>query len=207
MAIFKTVKGEKVQLNARQIKAAILKNTGWTEQEYNKNRYILKNKLRTYEAFQRASGFEVQEQSPVEILYYQTRQQKKQGGNYKMSAKLAEIYKQTSYGSKAAIQHALSSTKARKRQEAAYNSETYNSFKQFIHASPQAKRLWKGIENPVKRRKALEALADELHYIQKKDREYIKNQAIPFGDVTGSETELNWFPMEDWLDQPNTTKN
>lgn len=207
MAIFKTVKGEKVQLNARQIKAAILKNTGWTEQEYNKNRYILKNKLRTYEAFQRASGFEVQKQSPVEILYYQTRQQKKQGSNYKMSGKLAEIYKQTSYGSKAAIQHALSSTKARKRQEAAYNSETYNSFKQFIHASPQAKRLWEGIENPVKRRKALEALADELHYIQKKDREYIKNQAIPFGDVTGSETELNWFPMEDWLDQPNTTKN
>lgn len=207
MAIYKTIKGEKVQLNARQIKATILKNTGWTEQEYNKNRYILKNKLRTYEAFQRASGYEVAEQSPVEILYYQTRQQKMRGNNYKMSAKLAEIYKQTSYGSKAAIQHALSSTKVRKRQEAAYNSETYNSFKQFIKASPQAKKLWAGIENPVKRRKALEALADELQYIQKKDSEYIKNQAIPFGDVTGSETELNWFPMEDWLDQSNTTKN
>lgn len=207
MAIYKTIKGEKVQLNARQIKSSILKNTGWSEQEYNKNRYILKNKLRTYEAFQRAAGYEVQEQSPVEILYYQTRQQKKQGSNYKMSAQLAEIYKQTSYGSKAAIQHALSSTKARKRQVAAYNTETYNSFKQFIKASPHAKRLWEGIENPVKRRKALVALADELNYIQKKDREYIKNQAIPFGDVAGSETELNWFPMEDWLDQPNTTKN
>lgn len=207
MAIFKTIKGEKVQLNARQIKASILKNTGWTEQEYNRQRYILKNKLRTFEAFQKAEGYEVDVQSPVEILYYQTRQQKIQGSNYKMSAKLAEIYKQTSYGSKAAIQHALSSTKVRKRQEAAYNTETYNSFKEFIKASPQATRLWEGIENPVKRRKALEDLADELHFIQKKDREYIKNQAIPFGDVTGSETELNWFPMEDWLDQPNTTKN
>lgn len=206
MAIFKNIKGEKVQLNARQIKSAILKNTGWTEQEYNRQRYILKNKLRTFEAFQKAEGFEVQEQSPVEILYYQTRRQKMQGSNYKMSAQLAEIYKQTSYGSKAAIQHALSSTKARKRQEAAYNAETYTSFKQFIKASPQAKKLWEGIENPVKRRKALEALADELHYIQKKDREYIKKQAIPFGDITGSETELNWFPMDDWLDQPNTTK-
>lgn len=207
MAIFKTIKGEKVQLNARQIKASILKNTGWTEQEYNRQRYILKNKLRTFEAFQKAEGFEVELQSPVEILYYQTRRQKMQGSKYKMSAKLAEIYKQTSYGSKAAIQHALSSTKPRKRQEAAYNAETYNSFKQFIEASPQATRLWEGIENPVKRRKALEALADELHYIQKKDREYIENQAIPFGYVTGSETELNWFPMNDWLDQPNTTKN
>lgn len=207
MAIFKTIKGEKVQLNARQIKSAILKNTGWTEQEYNRQRYILKNKLRTFESFQKAEGFEVHEQSPVEILYYQTRRQKMQGSNYKMSAQLAEIYKQTSYGSKAAIQHALSSTKARKRQEAAYNSETYNSFKQFIKASPQAKRLWKGIENPVKRRKALEALADEFHFVQEKDHEYIEKQAIPFGDITGSETELNWFPMDDWLDQPNTTKN
>lgn len=207
MAIFKTIKGEKVQLNARQIKSAILKNTGWTEQEYNRQRYILKNKLRTFEAFQKAEGFDVKQQSPVEILYYQTRRQKMQGSNYKMSAHLAEIYKQTSYGSKAAIQHALSSTKARKRQEAAYNSETYNSFKQFIETSPQAKKLWDGIENPVKRRKALEALADEFHFVQEKDREYIEKQAIPFGNVTGSETELNWFPMNDWLDQPNTTKN
>ena len=207
MAIYKSVKGEKVQLNARQIKSAILKNTGWTEQEYNRQRYILKNKLRTFEAFQRASGFDVQEQSPVEILYYQTRQQKMQGTNYKMSAQLAEIFKQTSYGSKAAIQHALSSTKSRKRQEAAYNAETYNSFKKFIKASPQATKLWQGIENPVKRRKALEALADTLHYVQKRDREYIKNQAIPFGEVTGSGDELMWFPMDDWLDSPNTTKN
>lgn len=207
MAIYKTIKGEKVQLNARQIKASILKNTGWSEQEYNRQRYILKNKLRTFESFQKAEGFEVQQQSPVEILYYQTRQQKMQGSNYKMSAQLAEIYKQTSYGSKAAIQHALSSTKVRKRQEAAYNSETYTSFKQFIKASPQAKKLWDGIENSVKRRKALEALADVLHFVQEKDREYIKKQAIPFGDITGSETELNWFPMNDWLDQPNTTKN
>lgn len=207
MAIYKTVKGEKVQLNARQIKATILKNTGWTEQEYNKNRYILKNKLRTFEAFQKAEGFEAKTQSPVEILYYQTRRQKMQGSNYKMSARLAEIYKQTSYGSNSAIQHALSSTKARKRQEAAYNSETYNSFKQFINVSPQAKKLWDGIENPVKRRKALEALADEFHFVQEEDREYIKKQAIPFGDITGSDTELNWFPMDDWLDQPNTTKN
>lgn len=207
MAIYKSVKGEKVQLNARQIKSAILKNTGWTESEYNRQRYILKNKLRTYEAFQKAAGFEVQEQSPVEILYYQTRRQKMQGVNYKMSAQLAEIYKQTSYGSKAAIQHALNSTKARKRQEIAYNTETYNSFKNFIKASPQAQKLWQGIENPVKRRKALEALADTLHYVQKRDREYIKNQAIPFGDVTGSDEELMWFPMDDWLDSPNTTKN
>lgn len=207
MAIFKTIKGEKVQLNARQIKASILKNTGWTEQEYNRQRYILKNKLRTFESFQKAEGFDVQQQSPVEILYYQTRRQKMQGSNYKMSAQLAEIYKQTSYGSKAAIQHALSSTKVRKRQEAAYNSETYSSFKQFIKASSQAKKLWDGIENPVKRRKALEALADVLHFVQEKDREYIKKQAIPFGDITGSETELNWFPMNDWLDQSNTTKN
>lgn len=207
MAIYKTIKGEKVQLNARQIKASILKNTGWTEQEYNRQRYILKNKLRTFEAFQKAEGFEVQQQSPVEILYYQTRRQKMQGSNYKMSAQLAEIFKQTSYGSKAAIQHALSSTKARKRQEAAYNSETYNSFKQFIKTSPQATKLWDGIENPVKRRKALEALADTFHFVQEKDREYIEKQAIPLGNVTGSETELNWFPMNDWLDQPNTTKN
>lgn len=207
MAIFKTIKGEKVQLNARQIKSAILKNTGWTEQEYNRQRYILKNKLRTFEAFQKAEGFEVKQQSPVEILYYQTRRQKMQGSNYKMSVQLAEIYKQTSYGSKAAIQHALSSTKARKRQEAAYNAETYNRFKQFIKAYPQAERLWNGIENPVKRRKALEALADEFHFVQEKDLEYIKKQAIPFGDITGSETELDWFPMNDWLDQPNTTKN
>lgn len=207
MAIFKTIKGEKVQLNARQIKSAILKNTGWTEQEYNRQRYILKNKLRTFEAFQKAEGFEVKQQSPVEILYYQTRRQKMQGSNYKMSAQLAEIYKQTAYGSKAAIQHALSSTKARNRQEATYNLETYNSFKQFINTSSQAKKLWDGIENPVKRRKALESLADEFHFVQEEDREYIKKQAIPFGDITGSETELNWFPMEDWLDQPNTTKN
>lgn len=207
MAIYKTIKGEKVQLNARQIKASILKNTGWTEEKYNRQRYILKNKLRTFEAFQKAEGFEVQQQSPVEILYYQTRRQKMQGSNYKMSAQLAEIYKQTSYGSKTAIQHALSSTKTRKRQEAAYNSETYNSFKQFIKTSPQAKTLWDGIENSVKRRKALEALADEFHFVQEKDREYIEKQAIPFGNVTGSETELNWFPMNDWLDQPNTTKN
>ena len=187
--------------------SAFLKNTGWTEQEYNRQRYIFKNKLRTYEAFQKAAGFEVVEQSPVEILYYQTRRQKMQGNNYKMSAQLAEIYKQTSYGSKAAIQHALSRTKSRKRQETAYNAETYNSFKQFIKSSPQAKKLWQGIENPVKRRKALEALADTLHYVQKRDREYIKNQAIPFGDVTGSGTELNWFPMDEWLDSPNASKN
>lgn len=207
MAIYKTIKGEKVQLNARQIKASILKNTGWSEQEYNRQRYIFKNKLRTFEAFQKAKGFDVQQQSPVEILYYQTRRQKMQGSNYKMSAQMAEIFKQTSYGSKAAIQRALSSTKTRKRQEAAYNSETYNSFKQFIEASPQAKKLWDGIENPVKRRKALEALADEFHFVQEKDGEYIKKQAIPFGNITGSNTELNWFPMNDWLDQPNTTKN
>ena len=75
-------------LTAREIKASVMAARGWTSEQYQKQYDILRNKTRNYEKLtgQPAGSIKVNE-----LLYTQTKAQKRYGANYRPSKQLEAI--------------------------------------------------------------------------------------------------------------------
>lgn len=82
MSIFKTVNGQAVKMSAKEIKSYTLKVRGWTSEQYKKYYDILKNKTRSYEAFAREAGFEIETISVAELIYYESKGIERVGSKY-----------------------------------------------------------------------------------------------------------------------------
>lgn len=186
--IYKTVNGQKVELSAKEVKNFIMKVNSWTSEEYNKQRFIMKNKLRTYEAF---TGSQ-QVQSPVAFLYFEAKTKQRQGDNYTPSLKSQRIRGFASYGSAKAISKAQQNQKAMAKMQKQYEATTMKQFKGLIESNPTAKRIWETIQDPVKREKALTDFANKLNLKIKESNEVEKAQAIPFGETFGSSDEFDF---------------
>lgn len=186
--IYKTVNGQKVELSAKEVKNFIMKVNGWTSDEYDKQRYILKNKLRTYEAF---TG-QQQAQSPVSFMYFEAKAKQRQGDDYTPSLKSQRIRAFASYGSAKAISKAQQSQKTKAKMQKQYEATTMKQFKGLIENNPTAKRIWETIQDPVKREKALTDFANELKLKIKESNEVEEAQAIPFGETFGSRDEFDF---------------
>lgn len=186
--IYKTVNGQKVELSAKQVKNFIMQVNGWTSEEYNKQRFIMKNKLRTYEAF---TGSQ-QAQSPVAFLYFEAKAKQRQGDDYTPSLKSQRIRAFASYGSAKAISKAQQSQKTKAKMQKQYEATTMKQFKGLIENNPTAKRIWETIQDPVKREKALTDFANELKLKIKESNEVEEAQAIPFGETFGSSDEFDF---------------
>ena len=186
--IYKTVNGQKVELSAKEVKNFIMKVNKWTSEEYDKQRYILKNKLRTYEAF---TGTQ-QPQSPVSFMYFEAKAKQRQGDNYTPSLKAQRIRAFSSYGSAKAITKAQQSKKTKAKMQKEYEATTLKQFKGLIDNNPTAKKIWEGIKDPVQREKALTDFANELKLKINEANEIEEAQAIPFGETFGSSDEFDF---------------
>lgn len=182
--IYKYVKGKPVELKPREVKGYIMKQNQWTEEQYNKERYKIKNQLRTLEAFERASGKNVSAQSPVQFLYKEAKTKEKYGADYKPTAQAQRVRSVQSYGSEKSIQKALQG-KGGERLGQLYEQGTQQQFKGLLKQSKQAREIFKQIKDPIKREKALSAYATQLHMKRDKELHIMEATGLPFGEAYG----------------------
>lgn len=193
--LYKTVNGEKVPVTAKEAKAYIMKQRGWTAEQYKKQYDIFKNKLRNYENFQRAHGEQVEAQSPTALLYKQARTMAREGKNYEKSFAMKRIESFTSvssgtskrqmeaYKEGKSIYYSNKTYKESKvgeysKKDKAYLDSVKQRFEGFINRHPKAQELVEKIKNPVKLERALSDFADAMHL--KKDKDGKIDTSSPF---------------------------
>ena len=209
---YKTVQGERVTLTDREVKAYIMRVNNWTADEYNKQRYLMKNKLRTYEAFQGVPSSKAQ--SPVNVLYFQAKSianARRHGEVYTPSLEMQRLQSFAGLGSAKAIQKAMANARTQERWGRQYESTTFEQFGGLLATMERAKAEYDAIKDPkareasklknmaeananidkitdpVKREKALIAYAEKLKLTEKQKRDAVSGAAIPIasGEVAG----------------------
>ena len=178
----------KVKMTPSQVKAEIMKINKWTPEQYKKNYDIFKNKLRSYEAFERASGVSVKTQSARDLLYKEARAKQRFGNNYQPSIKMQRIREFTSISSGKALEKALQSPKYTTAREMTYSIKSYKQFEGLIRSNPKAQEIWNTIKDPVMREKALIDYANKINAKIDAQTKAMKDsgEAIPTGEVFGS---------------------
>jgi len=197
--LFKTVKGQRVQMTSREVKAYIMKVNNWTAEQYKKQYDIFKNKLRAFEAYEASTGAKVTQQSAVELLYKEARSKASYGSNYTPSIKMQRIRSFTSVSSGKAGQKALQSTKYRERRAKAYGDATFKQFEGLIRSNQTASNIYYNIKDPVKREKALTDFANQMHAKIDAQGRATANEAIPSGETIGSDTADITFDISKYL--------
>lgn len=89
--IIKDDKAVQVKLTSREMKSTIAQAYGISIADVDKKYYLFRNRLRAYESFKIASGYEVQRQSPLNVMYKQARDMLKHGADYKPSREFQAI--------------------------------------------------------------------------------------------------------------------
>ena len=181
----------KVKMTPSQIKAEIMKINNWTPEQYKKNYDIFKNKLRSFEAFERAKGVDVETQSARDLLYKEAKAKKRFGNLYQPSIKMQRIREFTSISSGKALEKALQSKKYTTAREMTYSEKSYKQFEGLIagkNKNPIAEKIWYTIKDPVKREQALIDLANKINAKIDEQTKAMKEsgEAIPSGEVFGS---------------------
>ena len=197
--LFKTVKGQRVQMTSREVKAYIMKVNNWTAEQYKKQYDIFKNKLRAFEAYEIAGGAEVTKQSASELLYKEAKSKEAYGANYKPSIKMERIRSFTSVSSGKAGQKALQSTKYKERRAVVYGDATYKQFEGLIKKNTTASNIYYNIKDPVKREQALTDFANQIHAKIDAQDKATQNEAIPSGETIGSDTADITFDISKYL--------
>lgn len=197
--IYKMVKGQRVEMSSREVKAYIMKQNGWTSNQYDKQYDIFKNKLRAYENYERAHGVTSQRQSPTQLLYKEAKTKAREGANYTPSIKMRRIRSFTSVSSGKAGQKALQGQRYQAKRAQLYEEATSKQFKGLIDNNPTAKEIAKRIKDPVKREQALADYANKIHAKIDEEGKVQENEAIPFGETFGSDDVVD-FDISEYLD-------
>lgn len=202
--LYKTIKGEKVELTARQVKADIMQIRGWTSEEYQRQYDITRNRLRAYEGFLRQKGEFVRPESPAAFLFKEAKAIQRYGADYTPSQRTAAVRATTSVSSGKALTKLLTSKSkaaktARGRQYRQIAAQTQRNFARFIETVPKAQEIVREIKDPIKQQRALAVLADVLHARENTQREVVlRNADMPFGQIAGSQDEVE-FDISPWL--------
>lgn len=202
--LYKTIKGEKVELTAKQVKADIMQIRGWTSEEYQRQYDITRNQLRAYEGFLRQKGEFVHPESPAAFLFKEAKAMQRYGADYTPTQRTAAVRATTSVSSGKALTKLLTSKSkaakaARGRQYRQIADQTQRNFARFIETVPQAQEIVREIKDPIKQQRALATLADVLHARENAQRELVlKNADMPFGQIAGSQDEVD-FDISPWL--------
>lgn len=189
---YKYVGGNRVKMTNREVKAYIMKENRWTSEQYNKQYDILRNKLRSYEAYEKASGRAVKEQSVQSLLFKEAKARQRMGRDYSPSIKMQRIRSFTSVSSGRAGQRALTGRLYMERRATTYEDATYKQFKGLVENNKQAELIYKSIKDPVKREKALTDFANKMHAKINEQDEVIESEAIPFGETYGSDEAIDF---------------
>lgn len=194
--IYQTRKGVRTALTAREIKSYVMRERGWTSEQYQKEYDKLRNRLRAYEAFQRQSGVEVETQSPSALLYFESKARRREGANYRRTIELERIYSFPSISSGKALSKRLKSNITSFQE--IYFAGTIDKFYGFINKNPTAQAIFTRIEDPVKLERALIDYANKVYASIKQYKEDTETAAIPFGQAIGSGTAID-FDIEEYL--------
>ena len=198
--IYKMVKGQRVEMSSREVKAYVMKQNGWTSQQYDKQYDIFKNKLRAYEKYERAHGAPLKRQSPAQVLFKEAKAKAREGANYTPSIQMQRIRQFTSVSSGKAGQRALQSERYNKRITAIYEQATNKAFEELIKINAKAREISEKITDAVKREQALKAYADLLHARMDEQGKVTDTEAIPYSSETiGSDYSVD-FDIEAYLD-------
>lgn len=197
--LYKMVKGQRVEMSSREVKAYIMKQNGWTSSQYDKQYDIFKNKLRAYENYERAHGVTSQRQSPTQLLYKEAKTKAREGANYTPSIKMRRIRSFTSVSSGKAGQKALQGQRYQAKRAQLYEEATSKQFKGLIDNNPTAKEIVERIKDPVKREQALADYANKIHAKIDEEGKAQENEAIPFGETFGSDDVVD-FDISEYLD-------
>lgn len=189
---YKYVGGNRVKMTNREVKAYIMKENRWTSEQYNKQYDILRNKLRSYEAYEKASGRAVKEQSVQSLLFKEAKARQRMGRDYSPSIKMQRIRSFTSVSSGRAGQRALTGRLYMERRATTYEDATYKQFKGLVENNKQAELIYNSIKDPVKREKALTDFANKMHAKINEQDEVIESEAIPFGETYGSDEAIDF---------------
>lgn len=204
--IYKVVKGQRVEMSSREVKAYIMKQNQWTSDEYNKKYDIFKNKLRAYENYERAHGSTAKRQSPAQLLFKEAKAKATHGAEYTPSFKMKRIRSFTSVSSGKAGQKALEGKTYQARRTALYESTTSARFKGFMDAHKDDATMQKinQITDPVKREKALTAYANAINEKIAENEKEAKKQAEQGGipasrESFGSSDAINDFDISEYI--------
>lgn len=201
--IFRTVKGETVELSASQVKAEVMQIRGWTARQYEKEYDKIRNRIRAYEGFEQLKGEKVTPESPAAFLYKESRAMKRHGADYTPSPRTAAIRQTTSISSGKALETILKGkTKAAKKARGAFYRRAAQGVERFaglIAKNPTAARMAQEIKDPAKLLSALKAFANEMHIKIDASGRAQDSAAIPFGMSFGSTDELA-FDYSAWLE-------
>ena len=201
--IFKTVKGETVELSASQVKAEVMQIRGWTARQYEKEYDKIRNRIRAYEGFERLKGEKVTPESPAAFLYKESRAMQRHGADYTSSPRTAAIRQTTSISSGKALETLLKGkTKAARKARGAFYRQSAKGVERFaglIEKNPTAARMAQEIKDPAKLLSALKSFANEMHIKIDASGRAQDSAAIPFGMSFGSTEELA-FDYSAWLE-------
>lgn len=189
---YKFVGGNRVKMTNREVKAYIMKQNRWTSEQYNKQYDILRNKLRSYEAYEKASGASVKQQSVQSLLFKEAKARQRMGKEYSPSIKMQRIRSFTSVSSGRAGQRALQGQLYMQRRATTFEDATYKQFKGLVESNKQAELIYKSIKDPVKREKALTDFANKMHAKINEQDEVVESEAIPFGETYGSDEAIDF---------------
>ena len=197
--IYKMVKGARVEMSSREVKQYIMKQNGWTSQQYDRQYDIFKNKLRAYENYERMHGRTAQRQSPTQLLFKEAKAKASEGADYTPSIKMQRIRSFTSVSSGKAGQRALQGRLYQRRRSALYEEATTKQFNGLIENNAKAREIAERIKDPVKREQALADYANKIHAKIDEEGKAQENEAIPFGETFGSGDDID-FDIEDYMD-------
>ena len=185
---------ERTKVKPSEVKETIMKANKWTEDQYKKQFYLFRNKLKAYENYRKARGADVKEQSPLEVLYRQAKTKIREGENYEPSLEMKRIqsFSAVSITKGRTLAQDLNSAYSRKR-DAQFAATTEAAFKGFIEKTPKAQEIMEKIKDPVTREEALKDLADHVHAKQ------LPNGEVASGEAVGSDNAAEDYDVEQWL--------
>lgn len=198
---YTTKNGKPVQvaMTSREVKAYVMKQNGWTSEQYRKQYDILKNKTRAYESYRRSQGIKEQPQNIVKMLYTEAKAKAHYGEDYKPSEKMQQIKSFSAYsiskGRQLATQEGY-----QQRQSQRYEQYVSKRFEGFIRDNAGAQRIAQAITNPVMREKALSDYADKLNIKITEDQKEAEQSGIPANETYGSNDEVD-FDISDYLEE------
>lgn len=185
---------ERTKVKPSEVKETIMKANKWTEDQYKKQFYLFRNKLKAYENYRKAHGANVKEQSPLEVLYRQAKTKIREGENYEPSLEMKRIqsFSAVSITKGHTLAQDLDSAYSRKR-GAQFAATTKAAFKGFIEQVPKAQEIMEKIKDPVMREEALKDLADHVHAKQ------LPNGEVASGEAVGSDNAADDYDVDQWL--------
>ncbi len=197
---YTTKNGKKVAvaMTSREVKAYVMKQNGWTSEQYRKQYDLLKNKVRAYESYRSSQGIKEAPQNVVEMLYAEAKAKARYGSDYEPSEKMKQIKGFSAYSITKGRQLAKEE-KYTQKQSAKYEAYVSKRFEGLIRDNAGAQRIAEAIKNPVLREKALSDYADKLNIKIAEDQKEAESSNIPASETYGSDNQID-FDISDYLD-------